>query len=873
MAEHVEPVQILAARQWLAVPELLGLEMLAAFVMPHHPSINGLLAEAVAVLQQNTGNPAMQGYQSGPARVDETVRAIFEAMQARQIRYVTAPDSWTDTGHQIRDPAQVLDGRQGTSLDTTVVLAAALEQAGLRPLVFVVHGHAFLGYWRDERSLAGPAQTDIADIVNLIDLDLIRLIETTTVTVTDPPWTFEASHRPPYTTFLTGDLGNVHGVVDIRQSRLDRIVPLPAHVVAPDGTVQVISYIPIDRRGPAPTVGLAAAPATGEAAGAAPPRIEQWKNALLDLSLRNKLINFHRRGSIGLTVPDGLLGAIEDRVHQPSGVVLLASDQVSTVAAERGIQFGRDLPADQLAELFTARGSLFTDVTAATYDSRLRAMAYKAKTVIEETGANNLYLALGSLLWKLDDRELRSPLVLVPVRLITRARQQSYRIDIDESGASTPNFCLLEKLRLVHGLHVPGLAQPTEDGAGIDLDSALQAMRLALAEAGLPFRVEASAELAVLQFAKFRLWKDLADHWPDLIANPLVQHLVGSPFDPFVDPVAPQDGLDLDELAASCPVPADASQVAAVGEATAGRTFVLEGPPGTGKSQTITNLLARAIADGRRVLFVAEKRAALDVVTRRLDAIGLGPFCLDLHDKSSKPTVVRSQIRVAIDHQVAVDAQGLAATGEDLRASRGQLARYATRLHEPNGAGLSFYSARTAVLSIGEDTDALPIPVELLDVSATETLGGLRRTLTTVGDVAAAVGPRPDHPWAFVDSPGVDAAVVRAAGVEFDAAIADLPRDGVLADALGAVRTPTDLSALVAMIDRSGVAVAVLDETRSALWHQATDALTAQLAAFVAASHPGLDVATPAAIELPLAELHARLRRPPSPVGSGERSG
>ena len=104
----------------------------------------------------------------------------------------------------------------------------------------------------------------------------------------------------------------------------------------------------------------------------------------------------------------------------------------------------------------------------------------------------------------------------------------------------------------------------------------------------------------------------------------------------------PGRATDLDELAASCPVPADASQVAAVGEATAGRTFVLEGPPGTGKSQTITNLLARAIADGRRVLFVAEKRAALDVVTRRLDAIGLGPFCLDLHDKSSKPTVVRA---------------------------------------------------------------------------------------------------------------------------------------------------------------------------------------------------------------------------------------
>src|SRR4029078_1956653 len=104
---------------------------------------------------------------------------------------------------------------------------------------------------------------------------------------------------------------------------------------------------------------------------------------------------------------------------------------------------------EKRAERVAPRGAPLPDVTAAAYDSRLRSLAYKARTVIEETGANNLYLALGSLLWSLDARELRSPLILVPIRLTTRARQQSYRIELDESGASTPNFCLLEKLRLV----------------------------------------------------------------------------------------------------------------------------------------------------------------------------------------------------------------------------------------------------------------------------------------------------------------------------------------------------------------------------------------------------------------------------------------
>ena len=125
-------------------------------------------------------------------------------------------------------------------------------------------------------------------------------------------------------------------------------------------------------------------------------------------------------------------------------------------------------------------------------------------------------------------------------------------------------------------------------------------MRVALVGHGLPYRVEATADLAILQFAKFRLWKDLDEHWADFAENPLVRHLVHQPTEAFADPARDTgDFVDLDELAAQLPAPADASQLRAIAEAVAGRTFVLEGPPGTGKSQTITNLLTRAVADGQ----------------------------------------------------------------------------------------------------------------------------------------------------------------------------------------------------------------------------------------------------------------------------------
>ena len=108
---------------------------------------------------------------------------------------------------------------------------------------------------------------------------------------------------------------------------------------------------------------------------------------------------------------------------------------------------------------------------------------------------------------------------------------------------------------------------------------------------------------------------------------------------------------------------------------------MLEGPPGTGKSQTITNLLTHAVAAGKRVLFVAEKRAALDVVARRLDAVGMGMFALDLHDKGSRASMVRAQIRLRSSTRSPSTSRAWPQDGETLRSARRMLGRYADRLH------------------------------------------------------------------------------------------------------------------------------------------------------------------------------------------------
>jgi hypothetical protein len=846
VAGATAPTRVLAAQQWLASPPALALELLAAYVMPNHPAVHAFMAEVADRLHRTTGSASIQGYQAGPERVDEIVEAVFSAMRARRIRYAEPPASWADDGQKVRTPAEVLDERVGTCLDTVLTMAAALEQAGIRPLLWIGGGHAFLGWWREESSLGTIADLDPAAAINQVDLGRIGLVETTALTGSA---SFAEATRMPAA-------ASAVGVVDVHEARLNGIVPLPARTRDADGTVRVTVYTPPAATvsapsGPAPAAGAPARPAE-------PARVARWKNALLDLSLRNRLLNFTARSALAVTVPDGGIAALEDLLHSGRSVVLRPSDDLTEVDRERGIRHGRELPPQRLAELLTGRQTVHVDVPAAAYQTRLRALAYRARTIVEETGANNLYLALGTLVWELDGRPLRSPLVLVPVRLRAAGRAGHYRLGLDDTGSSTPNYCLLEKLRQVHDLALPELADPATDGAGIDIDAAFGAVRRTLAERGIPYRIDPTVDLAVLQFAKFRLWKDLDENWPAFAANPLVAHLISTPMDAFADPVRSDPVPDLDRLGEACPIPADGSQLRAVADAVAGRTFVLEGPPGTGKSQTITNLLVRAVAEGKRVLFVAEKRAALDVVQRRLDEVGMGPLSLDLHDKGSKPTAVREQIARGLDHAVAADVQGHEVRTAALRSARQALTRYHYRLHDRNSAGLSLYEGHEAELAYGEEVRAMPVPESLLTASAPGTVDRVRQLFSTLSEVAYPARPGPRHPWGFVDRPAdVDVEASARAARRFDAALAGLPPS--LDTALAAVADDRDLAVLAELVG-ARLPLAVLDEARTPRWSAATGSAVRRVADFAGRPHPGLDVVTPAVLDLPVEEIDAAAR-------------
>jgi len=186
------------------------LAQLAAHVQPEDPAVGALLAEATELLEAGTGSGSMAGWADDTERVDEVVEALTWAVRRREVRWQETPAGGDPAGRPLRTPGEVLDGRVGTALDLVLTLAAAFEQAGLRPLLWLVPGHAFLGYWREEGSAEAAATTDVTALVDLVEQGLIGLVETRLLT--DRGNTSADLHGPARSAWLTGGGGAVLGV-------------------------------------------------------------------------------------------------------------------------------------------------------------------------------------------------------------------------------------------------------------------------------------------------------------------------------------------------------------------------------------------------------------------------------------------------------------------------------------------------------------------------------------------------------------------------------------------------------------------------------------------------------------------------------------
>ena len=383
--------------------------------------------------------------------------------------------------------------------------------------------------------------------------------------------------------------------------------------------------------------------------------LEKLRARLLDLTNRNRLLNFRHSNASSLRIVDVDLDLIFSKLVDEEEIpfryvpepdvspepgdsdeeTAATKPNPADVAEALGWNTSYDLSAPSARNANSATLPVLLYVE--DLETRTRKIGSAAKTAIEESGTNMLYLTFGFLEWYESDDSRQAhlaPLLTVPVALNRKtAKGKAFRAGIEYSGDDLEtNLSLVEKMRRDFAIEIPTVEEE-------DTPTAYFARFQAILEQKKRWRIRRHLTLSLLSFGKLLMYRDLdIKIWPAIEKHPRVLELFeGRRHDGIVH--AEEYAIDAPELKHEVPmliVDADSSQHSALIDAMRGQNLVIEGPPGTGKSQTITNLIAAAMASGKTVLFVSEKLAALEVVRRRLDETGLGIFCLELHSHKTR---------------------------------------------------------------------------------------------------------------------------------------------------------------------------------------------------------------------------------------------
>jgi len=759
LLDHIEALDLLARDEWGGLSSLP--EILAAFALPNHPAVEEILKDAAGILRGWTGDPSLSGYQSKDRRrVVMIAAAIYGALQKQNLTYINPPASFETEGQRVRLPDRILEARMGTCLDLTMLATACLEQAGLHPIVVLVKGHAFAGVWLQDEYFGDLVIDDPLRIRKRIELNEIAAFDPTCVTA-QPSLTFDQAGREAWRRFE--DPQEFLCAIDVARARKGKIRPLPERVAAGrPGREPETSQDSTEDPAPPDVEGISTArrAAVGTPAPQTPStRLDLWQRRLLDLSLRNRLLNCRdTKKSIPLLCPD--LAELEDVLSDRTALEILPRPRDLTAGGPRDADLHRrrtgDDPLEMLLREELHARRLYADLAKEELDRRLLEVYRAARLGLEEGGASALYLALGFLGWyetpESSQRRL-APILLFPLELRRRSVREGFSLVLSDDEPRV-NVTLLQLLQQDHGVSIVGLDQCAEDAKGFDVGRTIRAFREAVRDIDR-WEVLEVAQLGLFSFTKFLMWRDLVERTADLVKNPVVDHLINHPGEPFgVGDILTESGQIVDEkspLQTFCPMPADSSQLAAVFAAAGGRSFVLEGPPGTGKSQTITNLIAHCLAEGRTVLFVSEKMAALSVVRDRLQRSGLGRYCLELHsNKANKREVVEQldQARQAVERKPQGEWEREARRLEGLR---NELNAYVLALHKPRGTGESVFQATSQLIGL-RDVRPVSLRWESPDAFTPDGLSDLRDLVDRVATAGHALGNVRDHPWAAVGS-------------------------------------------------------------------------------------------------------------------------
>ena len=682
-------INILPFQHWLGTN--IYPQLTAAYIVSNDQEIKRIVSQAGEKLKTWTGNPSFDGYQSNePEKVRLQAAAIYASLQKENIAYKNPPASFERFGQNIRYPQEITKYKNGTCLDLTFLFAGCLEAVGIHPILIFTKGHAFIGFWLHDKNFAESYIRDYATVTKRFSkgINEIELIETTTF-VNGKHYSFEESvkfgHQNldiPY---------NFECAIDVTTARFFGINPVITKSQQND--FKMIDYGENENITEAPTT-VFEQHSNIEYKVDPLEKTDVWSRNLLDLSLRNSLINFKmNKNALQLMVYD--VASLEDELASSKNFDIIEKPEILTDIESNDNFYNAQSIKTNYKNMIDAdfkEGRIRSFLTEYMLNKQLKGLYKKAKSDLDENGASSLFVAIGFLSWSDGKYKTQlSPLVLLPLSIDRKNASSRFYLELSEEEPQF-NVTLVEYLRQNFNIDLRHLINLPKDENGVDIPRLFTAIRKAILDK-VGWEIEEIAIISNFSFKKFVMWNDLQNRNEAIVSNPNVNALITGNYNLDRE----LEGLNARKIESEL-MPSeinvgglvDASQLEAV-KASEKNSFVLHGPPGTGKSQTITNMIIHNLNKGKKILFVAEKQAALNVVNERLFKLGLEENLLELHSNKTKKNIFLNKIDKSLTFVDDKTSLNIEEKSKYLYKLKNKLSKYVELLHQQQTAGFSIY--------------------------------------------------------------------------------------------------------------------------------------------------------------------------------------
>ncbi len=716
-------------------------ELLASFVRPRMGDCAKIQTDVIEQMKKWGVACELGGYIGNDKN---TVRRMIAALFS-SLRKASISPKHVDISKPVSAGAgvKILAERVASPLELALFACSALESMGLHPVLAFGQKEITCGVWLYDACFMDTVSDDVSRLSAYVADGINNL---SCFDINDVYSGENSAYSTSENHFKQKLKEGVYDCyVDIRRCRISRVMPMPLRARNLKG-YEILREEDISHDQAPEELKEAQKLSLDEELT----KDKQWERRLLDLSMKNTQLNFSPTKTVVHVLSSSADDTLDALTENGEMVFAPATPEAKAIASKR-VYFGASAEVARLKELIALEnhsGVLRAYSDDSSMHETLTRLMRRTKEADEESGSKILYLALGFLKWytREDGVEHFAPLVLQPVQLKKSKGGAGYSLSVTDEEISV-NYTLLEYLKQEFNIDIRGLNDAI---AGLKIAEILAMIRVEIINMR-GWEVFDDVYLSAFSFARYQMWNDLRENINEFSKNKVIDALINNGI-----LVGEGSGESLKEDASRpevtlTPLPADATQWEAIALSQTGKSFVLHGPPGTGKSQTITNIIANALNDNKRVLFVAEKQAALSVVKKRLDAIGLGDFCLELHsNKTNKTEVLQrlsSTLALAGEREqvsIAEKAQSIVNLKEDLQEPM-------TALHKKRRLGVSVYEALLLCFKHKNAPDLMNIESTFYDGLTKEKIEDYERMMVQAAAAAKECGGVHNSPFSNVN--------------------------------------------------------------------------------------------------------------------------